>query len=109
MIQRGSVVVVALPGAYGKARPAVVVQADRGDDLRSRIVCPMTSTVVADRHHFRPIVHPSAQNGLREVSQIMVDKPHVLHLDKLGDAIGMLEATTMAEVGLALALLLGLA
>jgi mRNA interferase MazF len=108
VIQRGSVVIVSLPGDYGKPRPAVVVQADIGDDLTSRIICPMTSTTARDRDHFRPVAGPSAQNGLREVRQI-IDKPHVLPIQKLGGPIGTLEAQTMAEVNIALMLLLGLA
>ncbi|TMJ14740.1 MAG: type II toxin-antitoxin system PemK/MazF family toxin, partial [Alphaproteobacteria bacterium] len=34
-MNRGDLVTVALPGAYGKPRPAVVVQADRFNQLGS--------------------------------------------------------------------------
>ena len=108
MIRRGSIVLVALSGDFGKPRPAVVVQADLGDDLVSRIICPLTTTVIEHRDRFRPIVEPTAGNGLRLRSQIMADKPHVIAIEKLGEPIGQLSPETMAEVSEALTLLLGL-
>ena len=74
-IQRGHVITVASPGAYsGKPRPAVVVQANRW--LRghpSITLCPLTSTLI-EAPLVRIIVEPSAMNGLRKRSQLMVDK-----------------------------------
>ncbi|WP_291306277.1 MULTISPECIES: type II toxin-antitoxin system PemK/MazF family toxin [unclassified Devosia] len=109
MIRRGSIVLVALSGDYGKPRPAVVVQADIDRDLVTRIVCPITSDVHENQQPIRPIVDASAGNGLRLRSQVMVDKPHVALVRKLGDPIGTLAPAEIAAVDSALAILLGLA
>ena len=42
-MMRGDVVVVALPGDYGKPRPALIVQSDRFVDHPSVTVLPITS------------------------------------------------------------------
>jgi mRNA interferase MazF len=98
VISRGEIYVVALPGEYGKPRPAVIVQSDRFEHLPSRIVCPMTSEVRDDRTEVRPIAQPSARNGLREQSQVMVDKPHVVSTAKLTLRVGILEDDVMNRV-----------
>ena len=62
----------------GKPRPGVIVQADElGDTTNSILVCPMSSDV-SDYHQLRPVVEPSAANGLRLRSQIMTDKINAL-------------------------------
>ena len=110
MTPRGAIVLVALPGAYGKARPAVVVQSERvPETFSSVVVCPLTSELRGDLQYFRPLVRPSAGNGLDRPSQVMADKPHVVLRAKLAEPVGVLEAAVMAEVDRALALLLGLA
>jgi len=53
-------------------------------------------------------VQPTAGNGLRAPSQIMVDKTHTIPRKKAGEAFGRLEAPTMAAVNRALAVFLGL-
>ncbi|HGY5550830.1 MAG TPA: type II toxin-antitoxin system PemK/MazF family toxin [Prochlorococcus sp.] len=108
-IQRGQVITVASPGAYsGKPRPAVVVQANRW--LRghpSITLCPLTSTLI-EAPLVRIIVEPSAMNGLRKRSQLMVDKLFTVPIGDIGSSIGCLEATVMAELDLALRDWLGL-
>ena len=108
-IQRGHVITVASPGAYsGKPRPAVVVQANRW--LRghpSITLCPLTSTLI-EAPLVRIIVEPSAINGLRKRSQLMVDKLFTVPIGDIGSSIGCLEATVMAELDLALRDWLGL-
>jgi mRNA interferase MazF len=73
-LKRGDLVVVALPGDYGKPRPALIVQADLFNETHASVtVVPVTSTLV-DAPLFRLTVEPSPGNGLRSPSQLMVDK-----------------------------------
>jgi mRNA interferase MazF len=106
-MKRGDVVTVALPGAFGKPRPAVVVQADLvPPSFRTVSLLPVTSQLEA-APAFRITVEPSASNGLRKVSQVMVDKVSTHRRDKLGPVIGSLDESTTARVTRALAVWLG--
>ena len=58
---------------------------------------------------FRITIEPSPENGLRETSQVMVDKPVTIRRDRVGQVIGRLNATQMAQVNTAIALVMGLA
>jgi mRNA interferase MazF len=108
-MKRGDVVTVVLPGDYGKPRPAVVVQSDHFNDTHASItVVPVTSTLV-NAPLFRLAVEPSAQNGLRSLSQVMVDKLSTVRRERIGTAVGALEPETLTRVNRALALWLGIA
>ena len=75
-------------GRMGKPRPGVIVQADElGDTTNSVLVCPMSSDV-SDYHHLRPVVEPSAANGLRLRSQIITDKITALRRDRVRQVLG---------------------
>jgi mRNA interferase MazF len=108
-MRRGGFVTVVTAGDYGKLRPALVVQSDLFEDLPSVVVCPLTSTLRDDADLFRLDVAPTPQNGLREASQIAVDKVTVVPLTKLGPEIGVADEALMLRVNRALALFLGLA
>lgn len=108
-MRRGDLVVVAMPGDYGKPRPALVVQSDLFNNTHASItVAPVTSTIV-DTPLFRVTVEPSRRNGLRLVSQIMVDKVTTVRRQRLGQTIGRLEEDIMLRVSRALALWFGIA
>ncbi len=108
-MRRGDLVVLAMPGDYGKPRPALVVQSDLFNDMHASItVAPVTSTIV-DTPLFRVTVEPSRRNGLRLVSQIMVDKVTTVRRQRLGQTIGRLEEDVMLRVSRALALWFGIA
>ena len=108
-VRRGDVVIGAAAGDYGKPRPVVVIQADFfNDDHPSISVCPLT-TELRNAPIFRIPISPSADNGLRERSQIMVDKVTTLSRARLREAIGRIDDVTMARVDRALAVFLGLA
>lgn len=109
LIRRGSFVVVAVPGAYGKPRPALVVQTDLFADLPSVVVCPLTSTIRNDADQFRLSVLPAPANGLREVSQIAIDKITVVPRDRIGETIGTADDALLLRVNRALALFLSIA
>jgi mRNA interferase MazF len=101
-------VAVALPGAYGKPRPALVVQSDLFDEHPSVTVLPVTGELRATPR-FRIDVAPSAGNGLRKPSQVMVDKAQAVPREKLGEPFGRLEDDRMLAVTRALALFLRIA
>ena len=108
-MKRADVVIVAMRGDYGKPRPALVIQSDLFNGTHSSIaVAPVTSTIV-DAPLFRLTVDPTNSNGLRSVSQIMVDKVTAIRRDKIGRSVGRLDDATMMRVNRAIALWLGLA
>ena len=108
-MKRGDVVTVVLPGDYGKPRPAVVVQADHFNNTHASItVVPVTSTLMSTPL-FRLAVEPSAHNGLRSLSQLMVDKLTTVRRERIGATLGELEPDALTRVNRALALWLGIA
>jgi mRNA interferase MazF len=96
------------PGELGKPRPAIVVQAEGfGDDPLTVIVCPVSSHVVG-APRLRPIVEPSAKNGLRRRSQVMTDKLIALRKERIRQTIGALEEEVCEDLDRALLIVLGL-
>jgi mRNA interferase MazF len=107
-IRRGDLVLVAIPGDHGKPRPTLVLQSDLFNDTHASItVVPVTSTIVATPL-FRLTVDPSPGNGLRAVSQIMIDTLMTVRRDRLRRTIGRLDDDIMLRVNRAWALWLGL-
>ena len=99
---------VALPGAHGKPRPAVVIQSDLFGDHPSVTILPITSELrIAPL--FRIAIDPDSENGLMKPSQVMADKAQSVARDKIGKTIGNLDKPTMRAVDRALALFLGFA
>lgn len=108
-MRRGSLVAAALPGDLGKPRPALVVQADTFNESHPTVVLlPLTSDLFG-APLIRILVEPSEDNGLRAISQIMIDKPMTIRRDKIGKIIGRLEDDTMLRVNRALAVWMGIA
>jgi mRNA interferase MazF len=107
-MNRGDLVTVALPGAYGKPRPAVVVQADRFGKLDSITFLPFTSDLLP-AEIFRILINPDAENRLQTPSQVMADKCSTLPLTKVGNVFGRLGAADLGRVERALAAFLGFA
>lgn len=105
MTKRGDLVTVSLQGDYGKPRPALIVQTDLLDALDSVVVCPVTSELRTAL--FRVTVEPSAVNGLKALSQVMVDKLLTLPRSKVSAAFGHLEDERMRAVDKALLLVIG--
>lgn len=99
---------IALQGAYGKPRPALVIQSDLFDEHPSIAVLPVTSEL-RDAPLFRIRVEPTSGNGLRTPSEVMIDKPQSVPRDKVGEPIGRLADDTLLRVNRALALFLGFA
>jgi mRNA interferase MazF len=106
-MKRGDLVPVVLAGAYGKSRPALVIQSDLFARHPSVTILPVTSEL-RPIETFRIAVEPTVKNGLLWPSQIMVDKAHTIPRDKAGEPFGQLEARTLTAVNRALAVFLGL-
>ena len=107
-MKRGDIVRVALQGDYGKPRPALVVQADIAPQHPSVVVLPITSMLL-DAPLWRITLEATPANGLRERSQIMLDKPATVPRKRVGAPIGRLDETTLGQIGRTLAIWLGLA
>jgi mRNA interferase MazF len=108
-VKRGDVVLLVAQGDMGEPRPGVVVQADElGGATTSVLVCPMSSEVT-ELHRLRPIVEPTANNGLRLRSQIMTDKINALRRDRVRQVLGSLDIDASERLDSALLLVLGLA
>lgn len=107
-MRRGDLVTIALPGAYGKPRPALVIQSDLFDEHPSLTILPLTSEL-RPTPLFRIDVAPDPTNGLRKPSQVMVDKVQTVPREKVGAPIGRLNEATLLAVTRALAVFLGLA
>lgn len=106
-MKRGDLVLVALKGAYGKVRPAVIVQSDHFPEHPSVVVLPFTSHL--DTHaSLRVPIHPAPANGLRQLSVLMIDKPHTVERDKIPEVIGSLSSSELAAIDRALTLFLGI-
>jgi mRNA interferase MazF len=108
-MRRGDVVTVAAAGDYRKPRPAVIVQTDAFPASHaSVVVCQLTSDLV-NAPDFRVTIEPTPENGLRRTSQVMADKPVTIRRERVGQTIGRLGSQDMTRLGIALALVFGLA
>jgi len=108
-MKRGDMVVVAMRGDHGKPRPALVIQSDLFNETHASVTVAFVTSTIVDAPLFRLTVEPSRSNGLRSLSQIMVDKATAVRRDRIGKAIGRLDDSTMIRVNRAVALWLGLA
>ena len=109
LIRRGDIVVAAAPGDYGKPRPVLIVQSDVFSALPSFTICPLTSHLRADVPLLRLTLEPTPENGLRQTSQIAIDKMTTLPRERFGEIIGHADDTEMLQVTRALAVFLGMA
>jgi mRNA interferase MazF len=106
-MRRGDLISVVLVRDYGKPRPAIIVQSDEFQ-LDSITVVPLTSDRLS-LEVFRVRLEPSDANGLRQKSQVMIDKMTTLPRAKTGSLIGRVSDEDMALVDRALAAFLGFA
>lgn len=107
-MNRGDLVTVAVPGDFGKPRPALVIQADQFSEVGTVAVLLLSGTLV-EAPLLRPTVQPTSENGLRKPSQVMIDKIIAVRRDKLGSPFGRLDQDAMLSVTRSLAVFLGLA
>jgi mRNA interferase MazF len=106
-MRRGDIVTVALPGAQGKPRPAVIVQEDALTGSESLLVCAFTSDLLFRAPH-RPIIEPTSENGLHSPSLVMTDKIQAAPLEKCHKVIGRVTVEQQRLIDAALMFVLGL-
>jgi mRNA interferase MazF len=97
-LRRGSI--VSLDGA-GETHLAMVVQADVLLPLPHVAVLRLTADLV-DAPLLRITLPASPENGLRTVSQVMVDKAVTVPKDRIGGIIGQIEPDRLREVNRAM-------
>lgn len=105
-MMRGDLVVVSLPGDYGKPRPALVIQSDLFAEQPSVTVLPITSHLV-EAPLLRIAIGP--ESGLERISQVQIDKAQTPRRERIGAVIGRVDGASLAAVNRALAVFLGLA
>lgn len=107
---RGEIWTVSGAGGYAsKPRPALIVQANwLTAEIESVLTCGIT-TLAKDNMRSRPALLPTVDNGLREPSQVMVDKITAFPRDKLGSRTGELSDEDMTRVEQAMLVVLGFA
>lgn len=106
-MKRGDLVPIVQPGAYGKPRPALVIQSDLFKVHPSVTILPLTSEL-RDTPLFRLRVEPSKKNGLHVTSEVMVDKITTVPREKGGTVFGQIETKYLREAERLLAVWLGL-
>ena len=94
-------------GYAGKPRPVAIVQDDRFEATASVTVCAFTTALV-DAPLLRIPVQPTATNGLRSPSHLMVDKLTTIPKSKVGSRIGNLDPEDLVRLNQALIVFLGL-
>jgi mRNA interferase MazF len=67
------------------------------------------SSDITEFHRTRPVVEPTASNGLRLRSQIMTDKINALRRDRVRQVLGSLDSDASERLDSALLVVLGLA
>jgi mRNA interferase MazF len=107
-VKRGDLVTIAMPGDFGKPRPALVIQSDQFSETGTLMVLLMSGMPV-DAPLIRPMVQPTAGNGLRKPSQVMVDKAMSVKRERIGPTFGFLDDEAMLAVTRSLAVFLGIA
>lgn len=96
------------PGYARKPRPVLIVQSDLLEGIDSVVIVLFTSLEGARLTARLPFT-PTAENGLIEDSELMVDKIMTVARARLGRRIGALSVEEMGEVEQALAFVLGFA
>ena len=86
-MKRGSVVVIAMQGDFGKPRPAIVVQADVFNDSHSTLTIALITSELVNAPLFRIDIKPSSSNGLSKVCQIQMDKLMTIRREKIGEIL----------------------
>ena len=106
-MMRGDFVTITIEGDPGHPRIALVIQADQFGAHATVTLLPITSTLVA-APLLRIDVAPDGDNGLQQIAQVMIDKAITVKRDKLGPALGRIDADLMVKVERSLAVFLGI-
>jgi mRNA interferase MazF len=106
-LKRGEVVLVALPGEFGKPRPALIIQSDAAFPSGNFTYLPITTDLLRVPNVRIPLA-PAPQNGLRLPSEIMVDMIQTSSSTRFGGTIGTIGLEILKRVEASLNIHLGL-
>jgi mRNA interferase MazF len=107
-MKRGDLVTVALPGDFGKPRPALVIRSDLFAGYFLVTVLPITSDL-DKAPSLRILVEPAPANGLRKPSHVMINAIQTVRREKIGKKTGHIDDETLMAAEHALMVYLGLA
>jgi mRNA interferase MazF len=107
-VKRGDLVIVTAPGDYGQPRPAVIVQSDELKHVDS-VMMALISTHRIDAPLYRLSIAAGAKTGLKNPSDIMVEKVLAIPRRRIGPVIGRLSDGDLLVLNRMLAFALGLA
>ena len=108
-MKRGDIVIVAARGPYtGKPRPALVVQSDIYNPTHPSVSVCLISTDFTEASLFRIAVAPGETSGLKQPSQVMIDKIASVPRENISSVIGHIDPETREHVETALRRWLGL-
>ena len=98
---RGDVLLISLPESSGREqsgrRPAVAVQTDvAGEPML--MIAPITSNLNASRFAFTVQLEPSTENGLTQISIVMVFQMRAIDKNRILKKIGKLSDEDMKRV-----------
>jgi mRNA interferase MazF len=108
-MRRGDIITIVQQGDYGKPRPALIIQSDLFAELPSITILPLTTHVREDLPLFRITLTPDSENGLKSISQIMIDKSTSVPKEKAGNLIGRVNDEILLKVNRALLVFLNIA
>ena len=108
-MKRGEIWLVSGGADYaGKPRPAVILQDDAFPPDASVTLCMFTSNET-EAPMVRIPISPSAKNGLKKISRLMVDKITTVAVTKVDRQIGALKPDELLQLNQAVIVFLGLA
>jgi mRNA interferase MazF len=109
-VRRGDIVTVSAPGDLGKPRPAVVIQSDIINEAEpGSVILALVTSTLRDAPLLGLQLEPTEQNGLRQPSQVMVDKLFTARTGKVGPVIGRLSDQDLVALNRQLAFVIGIA
>ena len=105
-LTHGAVVTASLRDPSGKPRPFLVLRSDHFA-AHSMVTLVAFTTALIDAPTLRVTVQPTAQNGLHERSQAMIDHVQSARVARIGEVIGQLGTADLRAVTRAVAVYLG--
>lgn len=102
-MKRGDIYAIAGRGDFAsKPRPGLIVQSDIFNPYHASVTaCPISTTLTEERL-FRIRIASDEDTGLREDSEVEIDKVQALRRDRIGRHIGQASEQVMAAVDEAL-------
>jgi len=106
-VKRGDIVLCVIAGDFGKPGPALVVQSNLFNPSHASItLLPITSHLI-DTPLFRIPIRAGKMNGLKQDSQIMVDKITAVRRDRIRERIGRISPAALQQTEEALLRFIG--